>query len=219
MYRTKITHWPTRNPFGDSVFYKPLLVNGGSFRMNEGSSATFSEPFQINSGLDLLNWVGQVQGVPYLCAAFYRYRIAGMKVSITFWPLAPNDLPLVGFIHALPTETFILPSINETTEQRWCKYRVLNFPGQGAKPTKLSMYLPVKKIFGVDRIVPNDADFVGSCFPVSPYFDAPVQGPFWRYGVMTLNGAVLPVGNGPADCHYKLEVKPYFKFFAKRVIS
>lgn len=213
MQKIKNTRWPSRNPYGDVLRYKLRQVAGGSMTIAAGSVASPAATLQINNPGAFVTAFGPAPGLTALGAAFHNYRSSGVKVKFTYWPLAPNTQPIIGFVQAGADNTFPTVSVATTPEQRWTKYRTLNFPGQGATPTKLSQYYSTNKVYGPDQIVKNDVDFTAATNVVSPFFVSPVKGPFLNYGITTLSGAVA--GGTGIVCEFKIEVTHYLKYFGK----
>lgn len=224
MQKIKTTRWPTRNPFGDNLIYKMRIVGGHTFQIPMGATGMAYPSVagvQFNNGAAITASYGEPPGLSALANAFTNYKIAGVKQKLTFWPLsAPGDPPLVGFTEASGDSIFsggvAAPQIIWQPEQRWVKYRTLNFANQGGKPTSLSVYYSVNKVYGPDMITKGSASFVGLTQLSAPWFAAgPPLGPYFRQGIMTLSGVAAPA---PINVVVKIETTVYIKFFGKRDI-
>lgn len=209
--------WPSRNPFGDTMSYKLRQVQGETMGIPIGSQAFAIATLQMNSLPGFIGKYGNSPGILALCSAFQIYQITGVKIRLTFWPLAPNATPLVGFFQASGDNVFTSPSIGGTCEERWSKYKVLSFPGQGCRPTSLSMYYNVNKVYGPNPVTKGDGNFQSNTLPSTPFGAVPLQGPSFRYGIFTLAG--VNIAGVQADVHVKAEVTLYIKFYQKIEIN
>lgn len=215
MQRISHLRWPTRNPMGDVMHYKFKVVQGSTLAFLSGASSGVVGAIQFNSLPSIITNFGNTPGMTILSTAFGIYRIRAIKHKLTFWPLGPNVAPIVGFFQASSDNVFTSPSIGGTCEERWSKYRVLNFPGQGANPSTLSAYYNVRKVYGPVSTM-DDSQFASSTLPASPYGNTPAIGPWYRYGIFTLSGA-----NAGTDvsCVVKNEVTVYIRYDAKFEIN
>lgn len=219
MQRIKTSKWSTRNPFGDRLFYKPRFVYGTT--MTIPTTAPFVKTtFTMNSMATISTQAGDAPGMLSLGQAFNQYRIRGLKIKITYWPdPAQAGVPIVGYFNAGPNAPSLVsaPAINTLPEQRWAKYKTLNQPGTGSKPTTLSVYYSVNKIWGPDQVVKNDVAFtaaVGSGGLTS--WSSPVNAALAEFGLLTMSG-LNPTAALNVVC--KVEMTPYIELFSKKLIT
>lgn len=222
MQKLKIIRWPSRNPFGDACMYKMKIIGGHTFIIPMGATGMgypSNAGILMNDGAAITASFGAPPGLSALANAFDTYKISAIKQKVTYWPLsAVGDPPLVGFIEASADLNFAgianLPTIIYQPEQRWIRYKVLNFANQGGRPAQVSAYFSVNKVYGPDLIVKGSAGFVGHTQLTAPYFAAPpATGPFFRTGIITMSGVGAPA---PISVVVKVETVLYIKFFGKR---
>lgn len=209
----------TNNFFGDKMFYKLKAVIGGQTTIAAGQTFTRAGPFQLNDGVQFFNRFGPAPGQQIASQNFQQYKLRGLKLKTTYWPLAPNVQPICAWTMAAQQTTALgalTPDINTVPEQRWSKYRVLSFPGQGCRPTTMTSYYSVGKVWGPDRTELNSVNFTSSTSLVSPWYNTPVAGPFYDEGIFIMNGFPAAV---PAVVAYKTEATGYFQYWAKRPLT
>lgn len=220
MQRIKNTRWMPRNPIGDTLFYKLKAVTGGRMAISIGNTFTrMAAPLQINDGLAFFTTYGAVPGMSLASNFYQQYKIRGLKLKITYWPIAPNTQPLCGWTLASQQSSAvsaITPDINNIGEQRWGKYRTLTFPGQGASPVTLNVYYSEGKIWGPDNTEKNSVNFTSSTVVTSPFFNTPAAGTFYDHGIFIMNG--FPA-TATIQVDYKIEVTAYIKYWSKRALT
>lgn len=196
---------------GDQLKYKIRVVLGTTRTIPSGSDFV-GVAWQFNSLAALVTNIGSSGGMATLSSWFERYKMYGIKLKITYWPLAPNSQPICGFINGSANSTLPVVSVAETPEQRWAKYKVLSFPGQGTRPTTLTHYLSAKKVWG-DHTSFISSNLEATVNVVAPHFNTPVVGPYIQYGLFTLNDQ-----NAAADilCDMKIEATAYCRFWGRR---
>lgn len=217
MSKIKTTRWPTRNPYGDNLLYKCRFVYGMADNIPITASYKVSATKQINSLLDLTTLFGSAPGLTAAAAAFHNYRVSGLKLKITCWPIIAyaNTFPICIYCAASPDITFVTPTIGDLPESRWGRYRVVSAAQAGGKPTSLKMYYSVNKVYGPDVVTKNDVDFTGS-ITSGGVFVTPSKGPSFQFGAFTMCG-VNPTT--AIDFHLKVEATAYIKFFSKRELT
>lgn len=176
-------------------------------------------PLQINDGSSWFNTYGASPGVTAACQAFQQYKLRGLKIKHTYWPLAPNSQPLCGWTLAAQQSlalTAVTPDVQSIPEQRWGKYRTLSFPGQGTRPTSMTTYYSAHKVWGPDRTETNSVNFTSNTLLASPFFGTPNAGPFYDMGIFVMNGQPA---TATITVAIKTEVTAYFQFWAKRSLT
>ncbi len=218
MQRIKRTRWPTKNPYGDNLFFKIRYTRGGTMTIPIGSSRVTASSLQMNSGADWVGVFADSPGVAALAAAFENYRIFGVKIKTLVWPVnqGVGAEPVVFFYEATPQPSTLQPATDNMPEQRWVRYRTVSFAQSGAKPTTVSAYYSVNKVYGPDAIVKNSINFTGGLQIASPYFLSPVDGPHIRWGLFTISSDAVTAAT---DFTIKQELTLYTKFFSKRQMT
>lgn len=240
MQKIKKVRWPARNIGGDRAYCKLRYVVGSDFpiqaetfftartlRMNTGAIETALGP-----GERTVNYLfGDTPNLSTLGALYLNYRIRGVKLKLTYWQ--QDGSPVVLFTNAQsdqnefyadePAPPFVSPNISVLPEQRWARSRVCGATAAGARPTTLTSYYSVNKVYGPDAVVKNDRDFIGEMTVATPYWSTnattggvPVRSPWLQYGIFTLNGAPIPEGDS-VNGVLKVEATVYCEFFGKRV--
>jgi hypothetical protein len=212
MQRIKTTRWPTRNPYGDRLFYKPRFVYGTTFTIASGTSFVNTN-LNFNSMAAIAALAGDAPSLTELGLAYQKYRIRGLKIKMTFWPDSTAP-PLVGYTNAagLSAQLIASPSISTLPEARWSKYKVMSNPGAGAKPTVLISYYSVNKVYGPDEVVGNDIGFIAATASSPAAWVAPLVTVPCQFGAFTMSGL-----NATADINVvvKMEITPYLQMFNK----
>lgn len=201
---------------GDKLFYKSRTTFGNSLTIIAGNSFIRAPVIQLNSMAAIVTAFGQTPGLSQAAVSFNQYKLRGVKLKFTYWPLGPNTQPVCAYTNADAVSAqlvALIPTIDVIPEQRWGKYRTLTFPGQGAKPTSLSTYYSVNKVWGPDRTESNSVNFTSSTTLASPFHNVPVAGPFMEFGLFTMSGfAAL----APIEVEYKVEVTSYLQYWGRR---
>lgn len=176
---------------------------------------------------------GTTSGLSVLAAQYLRYRIRGVKLRYTIYPVQVDlatAVPVNVYVNALPsgvpisgsttgpTPPFSPLATNVTPEQRWAKWAPVRYPMAGATPTVLKAYFSVNKVFGPDVSVGTDESFIGQLQTASPYWDTtafghPVQGIWIQHGVSTMNDL-----QATANQRYIMNIQAtfYTQFFGRR---
>lgn len=208
MYKIKTLRWPAKNPFGDRLFYKCKAVWSQNFVLTAANGVNFD--VKLNDMPAWANLFGNAPGLTEAASSYGTYRISGAKLKATYWtPSTSENIPLIGYMDASPTSSFLTFSIGNTMEQRWCRYKILNQANQGGKPTTVSAYYSVNDIVGRDNITKGDLNYVAQTNGTNPVgWNAPNSGPYMRCGMATLSGATATV-----TVTVKFELTLYLKFF------
>lgn len=249
MQRIKTVRWPARNIGGDRAFTKLRYTIGNDFGIPSGSFSNFQNlamnvgAYNTGGGSTLqgcsINGVlGSTPGLSTMGLLYQKYRIRGIKLKMTYWQIAgapvilytnaQSDIETLGPSKAGPVPGFITPTITTIPEQRWCKYRVCSQTQNGGKPTSLTSYYSVNKVFGPDDIVKNDEDYTGETQVATPYWNnqvpagsnsyQPSRTPWIQFGLTTLNGAVTTASTAVTGV-LKVEATVYTEFFGKRALT
>lgn len=240
MQRIRTYRYKSRNIGGDRARAKLFLSSTSNETIAVGATSQVeiwcpnigATPASLFPGISLQ--FGNCPGLSTLANQFLRYRIRGIKVKYTIYPIKTDPAthePVFFYVNAQPAGTsiqandqgptppFPTPNIFNTPEQRWAKYAPVKFPMAGAAPTRLSVYYSVNKVFGPDAVVKNDESFTGQLKTVSPYWDNvpgahPVHGIWIQHGVFTIS-------NNPAAVEQKYvfvrQATLYVEFFGRRV--
>lgn len=217
MQRIKTYKYPRRNIFGDRSLIKGFIVTGQTVTIPTVSSFV-TQNLQYNSWPAIATAFGNGPNIGTLGARFDRYRIRGIKLRITAWP-DQNSLntPVVLFTNAANESGNLVanPTVAQLPEVRWAKYRTCSNAGTGAKPTVLTSYYSVNKVWGPDQTVKNDLGFTGETNfgNVPSSWVAPAVGPFLQYGLFTMGG-VNPTA--AINVTLKIETTVYCTFWAKQ---
>lgn len=160
-------------------------------------------------------------GLTAMATAFERYRINGLGIKITCWPLPQaTDVPVYLYIDACNKGDELVavdPGPKSTPEQRWSKTRIVSIASNGAKPTVLRHYLSVAKISGPDATVKGDAYYTGQTSIASlPLWETPTNGPHMRAGVYTMTGADT---TAVQTMNSEIEFTIYLKAFQRRPVQ
>lgn len=219
MQRIKTTRWPTRNPFGDRMFYTFKATFGVALTdVTFVNGSAVVETQQMNSMPALAAQFIAAPGLLALGQNFNRYRIRGIKIRATAWPMNADyglaaSPPSYLFFNAAALQSQFPASmgVNIAPEQRWCRYALIRAPHQGAKPTSLSVYYSVNKVYGPDQVVRNDQDFTGLTANTLAAWTAPTAGPSYQIGFFTMGG------ESPANQEFNIQVtyKIYMQMFEK----
>lgn len=239
MQKIKTVRYTARNIGGDRCFSKLRYVIGTSFSPTVASPYLVTKfPFNVGAfpagnAKSISGIFGQTPNLSTLAQFYQRYRIRGIKLRFTIYysQVGMEDPAMCFFVTAQssagptnapdPVPNFPAPAINITPEQRWTRSTVISNTGLGAKPTTLSVYYSVNKVFGPDAVVKNDADFIGDLDTVAPYWsssssdgDRPQQGPWLMYGIYPLDQTktIAPT----ILLTYKVEATVYAEMFGKR---
>lgn len=240
MQRIKKVRWPKRNIGGDRAYAKLYYVTGESRTiLSANSSFTANIAFNVGAALggsalqtaSISNRFGGTPGLAQLAQQFLWYRIRGVKLKYTYYPINYSLQPLVAYFNAQsngvpltsssssPTPGFPTASVSVMPEQRWCTYRVIPNAANGAKPVTLKTYYSVNKVFGPDRIVKNDERFTGGLVTLPPYYDPsqpPQEGPWIQDGMFTMSGAAA---GADVTVSVLKRATVYVEFFGKRVLE
>lgn len=240
MQRIRTSRYKSRNIGGDRARAKLFLSATSNENIAVGATSQVeiwcpnvgATPASLFPGISLQ--FGNCPGLSTLASQFLRYRIRGIKVKYTIYPLKTDPAthePVFFYVNAQPAGTsiqandqgpippFPTPNIFTTPEQRWAKCAPVKFPMAGASPTRLSVYYSVNKVFGPDAVVKNDESFTGQLKTVSPYWDNvpgahPVHGIWIQHGVFTIS-------NNPTAVEQKYvfvrQATLYVEFFGRRV--
>lgn len=237
MQRIKKIKYPKRNVGGDRAYAKLYHVVGESVTMLAAqTNVTRKIAFNVGAtvaGTNLYNSTiypnfGLPPGLSQLARQFLWYRIRGIKLKYTYYPINYALQPLVAFFNAqsngvpitdssfTPTPDFPVSNVAVMPEQRWCTYRVIPNAANGAKPVTMKAYYSVNKVFGPDRVVKNDKDFTGGLQLNAPYWDVnqhPTEGPWLADGLFTMSGV-----SAGADITVTILKRAtlYVEFFGKR---
>lgn len=238
MQRIKKVKWPKRNIGGDRAYAKLYFVTGENRTMLAAQNSIV-ENIAFNVGAATAGGAlndssisarfGQTPGLSQLAQQFLWYRIRGIKLKYTYYPINYALQPLCAFFNAqsngvplqnssgAPTPGFPPANVSTMPEQRWCTYRVIPNAANGAKPVTMKVYYSVNKVFGPDRIVKNDERFTGGLQTTTPYWDVnqpPQEGPWIADGLFTMSGQ-----NAGADVNVTIlkRATVYVEFFGKRV--
>lgn len=237
MQRIKKVKWPKRNIGGDRAYAKLYCVVGESVTMQAAQNHVVNNiAFNVGAvpaGVALEDQTiyhrfGIPPGLQQLAQQFLWYRIRGIKLKYTYYPINYSQQPLCAFFNAQsngvpitssstgPTPPFPLANVATMPEQRWCVYRVIPNAANGAKPVTMKVYYSVNKVFGPDRVVKNDKDFTGGLQQTVPFWDVnqpPSEGPWIQEGLFTMSGA-----NAGANVTVTIlkRATVYVEFFGKR---
>lgn len=242
MQRIRTYRYKSRNIGGDRARAKLFLsaTSNEAIAAGQRSQAEIwcpnigATPASLFPGISLQ--FGSCPGLSTLANQFLRYRIRGIKVKYTIYPVKTDPAthePVFFYVNAQPAGTsindndqgpvppFPTPNIAITPEQRWAKYTPVKFPMAGAAPTRLTVYYSVNKVFGPDAVVKNDESFTGQLRTASPYWDNavgahPVHGIWIQHGVFTIS-------DNPTTVEQKYvivrQATLYTEFFGKRVMT
>lgn len=249
MQRIRKVKWGRRNIGGDRCYAKLYYVDAKTISIANGTYSTFQNQamsvgaFQVDpppaaqDTVSLHAVMGNTPNLSTLASLYMRYRIRGIKIRLTFWQ--QQGSPVVLYTNAAtsagppspagsgPYPDFTPPSISILPEQRWSKHRVCGATGAGAKPTTLSAYYSVNKVFGPDSVVKNDINFTGEMQYASPYWQpttvgqssdsgaGPHMSPWLQFGLFNMSGEAAAGGNGAIGV-LKMEQTVYTEFFGKR---
>lgn len=238
MQRIKTVRYPRRNVGGDRAFTKLYYVRGvtlaapisytyltQNLAYNVGNAPSGSNLESVS----IAGVLGSTPGLSVLAQLYTQYRIRGIKLRFTVYPSTAYSVPAIFYVNAVtssrpaessfntPNPDFPAISVDSTTEQRWCRYRVIANAQTGAKPTTLSAYYSVNRVFGPDAVVKNDLTFCGDLSSVAPYWSAsgfPTSGPWLQFGVtgMAAGQTFLP----EVSFVVKIEATVYTQFWGKR---
>lgn len=215
----KRVRWPTRNPMGDTLNYRALATYGSVVTLaNASSSVDIIPTTQFNNMAVLGALFGEAPGLRTAAASYERYRITGITVKHTVWPVGSvGDVPLYLYTNGGAfTADVPVPSITTTPELRWSKSRLVNIPSTGGKPTSISTYYNVRKVNGPDSIVTNDVDFTASTGAGAPSsWSGAAIGPRIRTGLYTMSGA--PASQGQQHS-VKTTLIMHIKFFQRKIL-
>jgi len=246
MQRIKTVRYRARNIGGDRAYCKLRYVVGNPFGLANTTSNSQNLAINLgaapdNDGSSLLQTnsisgvFGSTPNLSTMGALYLKYRIRGIKLRLTYWqtgtavPLmlytnAQSSNQVLGLSSVAPGPDFVAPTISNVGEQRWSRYRVCNgLTAAGGKPTTLTSYYSVNKVFGPDAVVKNDEDFTGEMQATNPYWsnsipagtnvNTPIRTPWAQFGLASLSG--LPV---TATGVLKVEATVYVEFFGKRPV-
>lgn len=246
MQRIKTVRYRAKNIGGDRAFCKLRYVTGAPFFIASGAVSNFQNQ-AINVGssgtvggtalqaASLNGIMGNTPNLSTMASLYLKYRIRGIKYRLTYWQTggepailytnASSDTAALTDASTGPTPAFITPTISTVSEQRWAKSRVLNgVAQQGGRPTTLTAYYSVNKVYGPDAVVKNDEDFTGEMSPATPYWNngsgvpgRPVRSPWVQFGLTTLSGA--PAAPNGVTGTLRVEQTVYVEFFGKRLLT
>lgn len=249
MQRIKKVRWPRRNIGGDRAYAKLYYVRGIKTTIQPGSESIFNNvafnlgawftPSDPINACTISENFGQTPNLSTLAQFYQRYRIRGIKLKITTYPIYDGTDPIVCFTNAQannvdyngpqtgPSPAFPTVDIATTPELRWAKTRVCGNASAGAKPAVLTAYYSVNKVQGPDAVVKNDLEYTGAMQTAPPYWgqigttsDAhPTRGPWLQYGWTTLSGEAVPENQPPITIVAKVEATVYTQFFQKRILT
>lgn len=240
--------YSARNIGGDRAYAKLRYVSAQTMVLDNASAAI--QTLRFNTGAvsaavsptlaarSIFGVLGDTPNLSNLADQFLNYRIRGIKLKITAWPVTDvatvpvyiftnaqsNNAPFNDELSAIgPTPAFATPSITVLPEQRWCRYRIVTNPGAGAKPTTLTAYYSVNKVYGPDKVVKNDTSFTGLMKTTSPYWqdtaigsgnnEWPVLSPWLEYGIFSMTGQNIE----NLSVALKIEATVYAQFFGRRI--
>lgn len=218
MQRMKTIRWPSRNPMGDSLYYKAIATFGQTVNIASGSSHADIIPVSQTNNMPVLAAIfGDAPGLRQLGSSFDRYRISGLTVKHTVWPQGlAGDLPVYLYTNAgAHADDVPVPSINTTPELRWAKTRLVKIPSAGGNPTSISTYYNVRKTEGPDAIVKNDLAYTArTAIGALSGWAGALEGPRFRTGLFTMTG-----GNaGQIQVHYvKTTFILHLKMFERKI--
>jgi len=150
-------------------------------------------------------------GASLMGQTFGNYRIRGIKFNITCWPVN-EDFPVCVYTNAGTDASSLIinPTIDKLPEQRWARWKVISAAGAGAKPTRLSVYYSVNRVYGPDAVVKNSANFIGSTGGNAALssWTTPDVGPVFQYGFFTMS-------NNPAPADTRIYITYSFKIYVQ----
>ncbi|AUM62014.1 capsid [uncultured virus] len=242
MQRIRTYRYKSRNIGGDRARAKLFFSSTANESIAAGARSQVevwcpnigATPQSLFPGIALT--FGNCPGLSTLANQFLRYRIRGIKVKYTIYPIKTDSAthePVFFYVNAQsagtsiqesdqgPVPPFPAATIFNTPEQRWAKYAPVKFPMAGASPTRLTVYYSVNKVFGPDAVVKNDESFTGQLRTTFPYWDNaagthPVHGIWIQHGVCTIS-------NNPTTVEqkyvYVMQATLYTEFFGRRVMT
>lgn len=204
---------------GDSLYYKALATYGSTITLaNATNSVDIIVPTQFNNMQTLGVLFGECPGLRQLGASFEQYRITGITVKHTVWPVGSvGDVPLYLYTNAGQSNSDVpAPTIATTPELRWSKSRLVNIPSTGAKPTSISTYYNVRKCEGPDAVVKNDSTYTAATASsgAPSTWAGPLEGPRMRTGLYTMTGGNA---NQAQQHSVKTTLIMHIKFFRRRI--
>lgn len=250
MQRIKTVRYRARNIGGDRAYCKLRYVVGNQFGLSSAVSNSQNLAMNLGAAPDgtgssllqtcSINGIfGNTPNLSTMAQLYMKYRIRGIKLKLTYWqtaaagagaPLllytnAQSSNEVLGLSTVSPAPAFVTPTITNIGEQRWSRSRVCNgIATAGGKPTSLTSYYSVNKVFGPDAVVRNDEDFTGEMQVATPYWsnsvpsgtnqNTPIRTPWLQFGITSLDG--LPVS---ATGVLKVEATVYAEFFGKRPLT
>lgn len=239
MQRIRTVRYPRRNIGGDRAYAKLFYTRG--FRLSVGGNTNYSvfQNLAYNVGasvpgsalhaVSLTGILGVPPGLAMMAANFMYYRVRGIKLKFTIWPDTSYARPACFFVNAgtssrandpangTPYPNFPDALQDALGEQRWAKWSVIRVPNAGARPTTVSVYYSVNRVYGPDAVARNDMEFTGAMSPSPPFFSAsgyPTRSPWLQFGVMPMvNGDFLQ-----ENVAYALQIQAtvYTQFFGRR---
>lgn len=246
MQKIKTVRYRAQNIGGDRAFCKLKYVVGQGFglaqaavsnfqnqAMNVGASGTVGGTALQAASVNGI--MGNTPNLSTMASLYLKYRIRGIKVRLTYWqqtgdPVilftnAASDTATLSDNSSQPVPNFVTPTISTTSEQRWARTRVCSgIAAQGGRPTTLTSYYSVNKVYGPDSVVKNDEDFTGELSPATPYWQTastvqgrPTRTPWIQFGITTLSGSGAPAGGVTGIL--RVEQTVYVEFFGKRLLT
>lgn len=250
MQRIKTVRYRAKNIGGDRAYCKLRYVVGNQFGLSSAVSNSQNLAMNLGAAPDgtgssllqtcSINGIfGNTPNLSTMAQLYMKYRIRGIKLKLTYWqtaaagagaPLllytnAQSSNEVLGLSTVSPAPAFVTPTITNIGEQRWSRSRVCNgIATAGGKPTSLTAYYSVNKVFGPDAVVKNDEDFTGEMQVATPYWsnsvpsgtnqNTPIRTPWLQFGITSLDG--LPTS---ATGVLKVEATVYAEFFGKRPLT
>lgn len=214
--RTQVARIGINRGIADVTLFKMRTATGISQTLPLGQFGLTYLAMQMNNANSVVVNFGPCAMQATLSEWYTQYRVTGQKIRFTYYPDASITQPICAFIQAGSTNAFPTLTAVNVGEQRWAKSVVLKNVAQGASPSRISVYYDVNKVFGPDRGVRTDQDFVGSMSSTPPVFGAPPAGPFWTFGLYTMEGIAAAAA---AKVVIKVEITTYMKLWGKRALA
>ena len=207
MQRLQKHRYGVNNPFGDKVQVK-FRMTGGSVMSGNGTDNYVQATGAFNDLSQAENDYSNCPGFFIYPTLFNKYRVTGVKIRFTPMSLTGVNIGYIMGSNGILTA----PTMDTLPEQRWCRYKPLNFYTGGGTTKSISMYLSSVKVAGGDRTTSNDEDYTSTTNTSAPYYNAVPNQIGYQYGVMSVDGNAL---SGQV-ANYIISMTYYVTFWDRR---
>lgn len=164
-------------PFGKPMYCKLKYASSQYVLNSTAGGISSAQVFRLNSLFDpdysgvgaQPRYFDTLVGADSTTAPYNKYTVMGCKYIVKFMNTTAG-LPVYAITSLRPAGIGAPASLDEAKERRYCQVKTVPSTGAAVKPTVISGYISIAKLFGLDRkaIVQDDNDLYGAAYNASP---------------------------------------------------